>query len=336
MKCKEAIKQVIDRHDLTREQAYHVACDIMKGKATPVQVGGFIVSLRMKGETIEEITGFVQAMREVVTPVRCQRKDIIDTSGTGGDRLQTFNISTVAALVAAGAGCAVAKHGNRAVSSSCGSADILEQLGVNIKISPDTMAACIDKAGIGFLFAPLLHKAMKYAIGPRKEIGVRTVFNILGPLTNPANTQYQLLGVFDDELTEPLARVLYNLGSKHAMVVHGNDGLDEITISAGTRVSELLDGQINTYEIIPEDYGIKRASLEQIQVNTMQDSIKYAMAVLKKQDGPQQDIVLLNAGAAIYIAGKANSLEQGVEQARESIYTGKAKECLDRLRKIAS
>ncbi|MBN2620080.1 anthranilate phosphoribosyltransferase, partial [candidate division WOR-3 bacterium] len=261
MKCKDAIQQVIDKQHLNLEQAYQVASDIMNGNATPAQISAFLIGLRIKGETIEEITGFVQAMREFATPIRCSRTDVIDTCGTGGDQLSTFNISTASALVAAGTGCAVAKHGNRSVSSTCGSADVLEGLGVRIDLTPERIAECIDQIGIGFLFAPLLHKAMKYAIGPRREIGVRTIFNILGPLTNPACAQRQLVGVFDRELTNPIAHVLHTLGTEHAMVVHGHDGLDEITITGPTFVSEVHNDKVVDYTIDPEDFGIKRQTL---------------------------------------------------------------------------
>jgi anthranilate phosphoribosyltransferase len=324
MKCKDAIQLVMERRDLIREQAYEVARDIMSGSATPAQISAFIIALRMKGETIEEIAGFVQAMREAATPVVCQREDIIDTCGTGGDSLHTFNISTVSALVAAGAGCAVAKHGNRSVSSTCGSADVLEGLGVRIDVSPDHMARCIDTVGIGFLFAPLLHRAMKYAIGPRREIGVRTIFNVLGPLTNPANTRRQLIGVFKRELTHPLACVLGALGSVHAMVVHGHDGLDEITITGPTFVSELRDGEVIDYTIQPEDYEIPCAPLVEIQVNTTNESMASVLQVLNNSDGHKKNVVILNAGAAIYIGGKAATLGQGMKMAREAIESGNA------------
>jgi anthranilate phosphoribosyltransferase len=310
--------------DLDQDQAYEVASDIMKGSATQAQISAFLTGLRIKGETIEEIIGFVRAMREFATTIPCACTDVIDTCGTGGDRLNTFNISTVSALVAAGSGCAVAKHGNRSVSSTCGSADVLEGLGVCIELAPEQIAACIDKIGIGFLYAPLLHTAMKHAIGPRREIGVRTIFNVLGPLTNPAGAKRQLIGVFDRELTNPIAHVLKSLGTQHAMVVHGNDGLDEITISGSTFVSELRNGGVRDYLIDPEDFGIPRQSLEHIQVKNLEQSIASVQEVLMDRNGPKKDIVLLNAGAAIYVSGRAGTLEQGIASARSSIENGQA------------
>jgi len=331
MKCKEAIQQIIERQDLRQEQAHQVAADIMGGSATPAQIAAFLIGLRMKGETIEEITGFVQAMREVATPVVCTRKDIIDTCGTGGDQHHTFNISTAAALVAAGAGCAVAKHGNRSVSSTCGSADVLEGLGVRIELSPERVAQCIDRAGIGFLFAPLLHKAMKYAIGPRREIGVRTIFNVLGPLTNPAGARRQVIGVFDRELAHPIAHALAILGSEHAMVVHGCDGLDEITITGSSFISELRGGDIIDYTVHPEEYGIDCNPLDTIQAKTIEESVASVLDVLENKDGPKKNIVTLNAGAAIYVSGKVATMDQGISMARTSIESGQALQCLHTL-----
>jgi anthranilate phosphoribosyltransferase len=336
VKCREVLQKLIEHYDLTQEQAYQVAIDIMEGSATPAQISALIVALRMKTETIEEIAGFVQAMREVVTPVVCERDDVIDTCGTGGDRLQTFNISTVSAIVAAGAGCAVAKHGNRGVSSACGSADVLEGLGVCIDLPPVRIAHCIDTIGIGFMFAPLLHKAMKYAIGPRREIGIRTIFNVIGPLTNPAGARRQLIGVFSRELTHPIACVLRALGSEHALVVHGHDGLDEITITGPTFVSELHDSEIRDYTIRPEDFGFSCTPLSEIQVATLDQSVASARSVLANTDHHKRNVVFLNAGAAIYISGKASTIGQGIEMARDTIESGKALECLQALQEVSS
>lgn len=333
MTCKQAIQIVIDKIDLDQEQAYEVATHIMDGQATPAQISALLTGLRMKGETLDEIIGFVKAMREHSTPVICQRPDVIDTCGTGGDGFHTFNISTVSALVAAAAGCGVAKHGNRSVSSTCGSADVLEGLGIRIDLSPPRVARCIDRIGIGFLFAPLLHKAMKHAIGPRREIGVRTIFNVLGPLTNPAGARRQLIGVFSRELTHPIAQVLAALGSEHAMVVHGHDGLDEITITGPTFVSELRNGKVKDYTLLPEEYGVTCASLGEIQVNTIEESVISARVVLENKDGPEKDVVVLNAGAAMYVSGKAASLKQGVVKARTAIESGQALRCLQNLQK---
>lgn len=335
MKCGEAIQHVVEHHDLSREQAYEVAVDIMSGHATPVQISAFLIALRMKGERIDEIAGFVQAMREAATPIVCQRSDVIDTCGTGGDGAGTFNISTVAALVAAGAGCAVAKHGNRSVSSTCGSADVLESLGIRVDISPEHVGQCIDRVGIGFLYAPLLHKAMKHAIGPRREVGVRTIFNILGPLTNPANARRQVIGVFAPELTHPIACVLDALGSEHAMVVHGLDGLDEITVTGPTMVSELRNGEVCDYTLHPEDLGMECSAPGGIQVKTVEESVASVHEVLQNNDGAKKNIVVLNASAAIYVSGKAATLKQGMSMARAAIASGRALEKLNMLREVS-
>jgi len=334
MSIREAIGKVVEQKDLSQEEAFEVAIEIMSGGATDAQIAALLIGLRMKDETIDEITGFVKAMREKVTPVPCRSKDLVDTCGTGGDRSGTFNISTLSAFVAAGAGCRVAKHGNRSVSSRCGSADLLKALGVNIEITPKRMADCIDEAGIGFLFAPILHRAMKYAIGPRREVGVRTIFNILGPLTNPAGAKRQVLGVFDKELTHPIANVLKNLGSEHCMVVHGEDGLDEITITGKTTVDELHNGEMKSYSIEPEEVGIRRGTMDDIRGGDVDDNVRIALDVLNGGKGPKRDTVVFNAGAAIYAGGKAGSLREGIERANESIDSGKAMEKLQMLRKM--
>ncbi len=332
---KEAIGKLIEKKDLTREEMVGVMNEIMTGNATPAQIGGFLTALRLKGETVEEITGAALVMREKVTKIKVKKELIVDTCGTGGDLPNTFNISTIAAFVVAGCGLAVAKHGNRAVSSQCGSADLLEGLGVNLDVKVETVEKCIEEIGIGFLFAPLLHGAMKYAIGPRKEMGIRTIFNILGPLTNPASAQVQVLGIYSDKLTQTIAGVLKNLGSKHAFVVHGEDGLDEITTISPTKVSELKEGKVTTYSIKPEDFDIKRAKSNDILGGDVPHNVKIAHDVLEGKKGPQRDIVLLNAAAAIVAGGKAKDLKEGIKLAEEAIDSGKAKEKLELLKKYS-
>jgi anthranilate phosphoribosyltransferase len=336
MDMKQAIQTVIDTKDLTEENAYTVAMNVMEGGATDAQISALLVALRLKGETIDEITGFVRAMREKATPIPCSRENLVDTCGTGGDRSGTFNVSTLSGLVAAAAGCNVAKHGNRSVSSQCGSADLLKELGFNLDISAEQVARCIDEQGFGFLFAPMLHKAMKYAIGPRREIGVRTIFNILGPMTNPAKAKRQLLGVFDGSLTEPLCNVLQRLGSDHVMVVHGEDGLDEITLSDKTKVTELKDGQVQTYHIDPEQFGLQKAPVEDIQGGDPAQNKKIALAILQGEKGAPRDMVLLNTGAVMYVGGQAESIEAGIQKTAEVIDSGTALKKLDELVKATN
>ncbi len=324
MNVKEAIKKAISGENIDQDDAYEVALAIMNGEATDAQIASLITALRMKGETVDEITGFVKAMRDKVTKINAREEYLIDTCGTGGDGSGTFNISTISALVAAGAGCRVAKHGNRSVSSNCGSADLLKELGVNIENPPEKVEKCIEEAGVGFLFAPLLHPAMKYAIGPRREMAVRTIFNILGPLTNPASTKRQLLGVYAKELTAPIANVLANLDSIHCMIVHGEDGLDEITTTGKTFVSELKDGKVKEYTISPEDFGMNKRSPEDLKGGTPQTNAKIALNLLEGGTGGKRDITILNSGAAIYVAGKAESLLDGIGKAKESIDSGEA------------
>ncbi len=335
MNVKEAIKKAINKEDINQEDIYKVALDIMSGEATNAQIGSLLTALRMKGETVDEITGFVKAMRDKVTRINAPEKYLIDTCGTGGDGAGTFNISTISALVAAGAGCVVAKHGNRSVSSNCGSADLLKELGVNIENTPNKVEKCIEEAGVGFLFAPLLHPAMKYAIGPRREMGVRTIFNILGPLTNPANAKRQLLGVYAKELTTPIANVLANLDSVHCMIVHGEDGLDEITTTGKTYVSELKEGKITEYAISPEDFGMIKRKPEDLKGGTPKINAEIALNLLEGGTGGKREIVILNSGAAIYVAGKAESLADGIKKAKESIDSGEASKKLKMLREIA-
>jgi anthranilate phosphoribosyltransferase len=309
---------------------------IMTGQATAAQIGGFLVGLRMKGETVDEIAAAAGVMRELATQVDIAGPHLVDTCGTGGDGASTFNISTASALVTAAAGGRVAKHGNRSVSSSSGSADVLEAAGVRLDLGPQQVAACIEQLGVGFLFAPRHHSAMKHAIGPRKEMGVRTLFNLLGPLTNPAGAPNQVLGVFSMDWVEPLAQVLKQLGSEHVLVVHAEDGLDEISIAAPTRVAELKQGEILSYTISPEDFGLQRADLAAIVVDDAQQSLAMIRAVFAGEPGPAYDIVILNSGAAIYAAGLTSSLADGVSRAAEVIQAGKARQVFESLVELSN
>ncbi len=328
MDIKSALAAVMKHQDLNADAMYAVMRSIMTGNATPAQIGGFLVGLHIKGETVEEISAATQVMRELVTPVSVDRPHLVDIVGTGGDEMHTFNISTTSALVVAAAGGAVAKHGNRSVSSRSGSADVLEGLGVKINLTPEQVAECVNKLGIGFMFAPLHHTAMKHAIGPRREMGVRTIFNLLGPLTNPANAPNQLLGVFSQAWVEPFAQVLKHLGSQHVLVVHSEDGLDEISIAAPTFVAELHNGAVTTYTLAPEEFGFNRADLSTIQVNEVEESVAMVRGVLDDQKSPARDIVALNAGAAIYAAGLTDNLAEGVTQAQAVLSNGAAREKL--------
>jgi len=331
MDMQSAIAAVIERQHLSAADMQAVMRLIMTGQATAAQIGGFLVGLRMKGETVDEIAAAAGVMRELATRVDIAGPHLVDTCGTGGDGASTFNISTASALVTAAAGGRVAKHGNRSVSSSSGSADVLEAAGVRLDLGPEQVAACIEQLGVGFLFAPQHHSAMKHAIGPRKEMGVRTLFNLLGPLTNPAGAPNQVLGVFSMDWVEPLAQVLKQLGSEHVLVVHAEDGLDEISIAAPTRVAELKDGEISSYTISPEDFGLQRAGLAAIAVDDAQQSLAMIRAVFAGEPGPAHDIVILNAGAAIYAAGLAPSLADGVSRAAEVIQAGKARQVFESL-----
>jgi anthranilate phosphoribosyltransferase len=331
MDIQSAIKLVIEGSDLPKDDMHAVMHAIMTGECTPAQIAGFLVGLRMKGETIDEIIAAAQVMRELSTKVVTNSNHLIDTCGTGGDGANTFNISTTSAFVVAAAGASVAKHGNRSVSSNSGSADVLEAAGVKLDVTPEQVAQCISDVGIGFMFAPSHHSAMKYAIGPRRELGIRTLFNILGPLTNPADAPNQVLGVFSDIWLEPLAEVLKQLGSQHIMVVHSNDGMDEISISAPTQIAELVNNEIKTYSITPEQFGVTRVEINSLSVNSIEDSLNTLRAVLDNTEGPAKDIVILNAGAAIYTAGLADDLEAGIEQAITVIKNGTAKEKLNAL-----
>jgi anthranilate phosphoribosyltransferase len=331
MDMQAAIRAVTEQRDLDSAEMESVMRLIMTGQATPAQIGGFLVGLRMKGETVDEIAAAARVMRELATRVEVSGPHLVDTCGTGGDGASTFNISTASALVSAAAGGRVAKHGNRSVSSSSGSADVLEAAGVRLDLTPDQVAGCIDQVGVGFLFAPQHHSAMKHAIGPRKEMGVRTLFNLLGPLTNPAGAPNQVLGVFSEHWVEPLARVLQHLGSEHVLVVHAQDGLDEISIGSPTRVAELKDGGITVYTVAPEDFGLERADLSAIAVADAGQSLAMINEVLDNRQGPARDIVMLNAGAAIYAAGVADSLANGVERAGGVLADGSARDTLTAL-----
>lgn len=331
MTIHEAIKTLVARRDLSEAQAAALLERLMAGEATPAQVGGLLVALRMKGETIDEIVGFVRAARAAATPARVQSHDCIDTCGTGGDGAGTFNVSTTAAFVAAGAGCHVAKHGNRSNLSRSGSADVLEALGVNVHMPPEESARCIDEIGVGFLFTPDYHPGARRVVGPRREIVVRTVFNAIGPLTNPAGCKRQLMGVYEVGLTDSLAQALGRLGSTHALVVHGDDGLDEISLAGPTRVSELCAGAVQTYSIAPEQFGIPRQPIDAIAGGDPARNAAILRDVLAGRPGAARDVTLLNAGAAIYAAGRAKSIAEGVDQARSSIDTGAARQALDEL-----
>jgi anthranilate phosphoribosyltransferase len=328
---KDAIARLIDRQSLTEHEAEAVMAEIMDGQATPAQIASYLTALRMKGETVEEITGSARAMRGKAIRIHPNDPIVVDTCGTGGDGAGTFNVSTTVALVLAGAGITVAKHGNRAVSSRAGSADILQGLGVRIDLAPEQVEECINEIGIGFLFAPLFHTAMKYAASSRQEIGVRTIFNILGPLTNPAGASVQILGVYEQMLTETLAKVLMNLGARHCYVVHGLDGLDEITLTTRTRVTEGKGSRITSYFIEPRDFGFERARLKDLSGGDMEENARITRDILEGREGPRQQLVLLNAAPALVACGKAETLQEGVERARLAIRSGAAMDKLENL-----
>ncbi len=328
---QEAIKAVTEKRDLTAQEMSETMRLIMTGEATPAQVGGFLIGLRMKGESIDEIAAAAGVMRELASRVEVDKAHLVDTCGTGGDASGSFNVSTASAIVVAAAGGKVAKHGNRSISSKSGSADVLETAGVNLEISPEQVASCVNEIGVGFMFAPLHHSAMKHAIGPRREMAVRTIFNVLGPLTNPAGAPNQVLGVFSKELVEPLAHVLKQLGSNHVLVVHAEDGMDEISIATPTFIAELNNGEVTTYTVQPEDFGMSRADLEQIRATDSAHSLEIIKGVFNNTDGPAKDIVCLNAGAAIYAAGLTGSLAEGVRKAQDVIASGAVTEKLEQL-----
>ena len=342
MLIAEAIKKAVDRDDLTVDEAEAVLEQIMTGQATDAQIAALLTALRMKGETADELTGFARVMRRKAAPVRprsmvnaamggTEREALIDTCGTGGDVSGSFNVSTATAFVVAGCGVRVAKHGNRSVSSRCGSADVVEALGVKIELSPDRISRSIDEVGIGFLHAPLLHEAMKYVAPARKQMGIRTVFNMLGPLTNPAGANAQVIGVYASHLTELLAEVLGALGARRALVVHGADGLDEISVTSESKITELREGGITTYTVRPEDFGIPRASIRDIQGGDAEQNARIILEVLRGTPGPRRDIVLMNAAAALVASSKVDGLQKGIAAAKESIESGNAMAKLQRL-----
>ena len=335
MMIKDAIKKVVDNTSLSVDEAAAVMGEIMNGEATPSQISCLLTALRIKGETVDEVTGFASKMRENAVKIDPKCGNIVDTCGTGGDFSGTFNISTVSAIVAAAAGARVAKHGNRSASSRCGSADILEAMGVKIDISPAIVKQCIEEIGIGFIFAPNFHPAMKYAAPSRKEIGIRTIFNILGPLTNPAGAKYQLLGVFSEKLTELMSLVLQNLGSTEVMVVHGMDGLDEITVTNKTKISHLKNGNIKDYFIEPKNFRMNRYAKEELIGGAVNENIKITNDVLKGLDkGAKRDIVLLNTAAALVVGQVAKDINDGITRAKEAIDSGKALRKLEELIKF--
>ena len=334
---KDAIKKVVDNIDLSMHEAASVMGEIMSGEATPSQISCLLTALRMKGETSDEVTGFASKMRENSVKIHSKYGNIVDTCGTGGDFSGTFNISTVSAIVAAAAGARVAKHGNRSASSKCGSADILEAMGVKIDLPPEKVKASIEEVGIGFIFAPNFHPAMKYAAPSRKEIGIRTIFNILGPLTNPAGTKYQLLGVFSEKLTELMSLVLQNLGSLEVMVVHGMDGLDEITVTNRTKISHLKNGNIKNYFIEPKDIRMNRHAKEELVGGNVNDNIKITNDVLKGiETGAKRDIVLLNTAAALVVGQVAKDINDGIARAKEAIESRAALKKLEELIKFTN
>jgi len=327
---KEAIAQLVDGRSLTMDEASTVMNEMMEGNATPAQFGAFVTALRLHGETVEEIAGLARTMRSKALHVRIDAP-VVDTCGTGGDARGTFNISTAAAFVAAACGLKVAKHGNRAMSSRCGSADVLEALGVKIDLNPEQVQKCLETVGIGFMLAPVFHPAMKFAAAPRKEVGICTVFNILGPLTNPAGAKAQILGVPSKDLTVKMATVLQMLGCHHALVVHGADGLDEITITGKTFIAELQAGKIKNYEITPEDVGLSRAAPETLQGGTAKENALLLMSILSGRKGPQRDIVVMNAAAALIAGDQAAGFNEGVVLAGAAIDSGKALQKVEEL-----
>ncbi|MDA8088658.1 MAG: anthranilate phosphoribosyltransferase [Nitrospiraceae bacterium] len=331
---KEALNMITTAVHLSEAEMAECVDEIMEGKATPAQIGAFLTALRMKGETIEEIIGAAMAMRKKAITIKSP-PGTLDTCGTGGDMSRSFNVSTIAAIVVSTCGVPVAKHGNRSVSSATGSADVLEAMGVKIDLPPEKVEKCLFETGFGFLYAPLFHPAMKYAVLPRKEIGIRTIFNILGPLTNPAGARKQLMGVFTDKLTNPLAHVLGRLGAEDAMVVHGEDGLDEITICDGTVVSRYRNDNVEDFIISPEDFGLPRAALKDIQGGDKQQNAAIAIRVLKSQPGPARDIVLMNSAAALLVANTGTTLTECYELAAEAVDSGRAMKKLEQIKEIS-
>ena len=331
MNIQAAIKSAIARQDLSQQDMTAVMTQIMSGECTPAQIGGFLVGMRMKGETVDEITAAAMVMRGLSTRVNVNLDHLVDTCGTGGDASGSFNISTASAIVTAAAGAHVAKHGNRSVSGATGSADVLEAAGVNLNITPEQVADCISQVGVGFMFAQKHHSAMRHAIGPRKEMATRTIFNVLGPLTNPANAPNQVIGVFDKALVGPIAHVLAQLGSRHVMVAHSDDGMDEVSVSAVTHIAELKDGEVKTYSVSPSDFGLEITDIAALKVDTVAQSLAVIQSVLANTPGPARDIVCVNAGAAIYVSGIVDSWKAGVQMAQSVIANGKAANVLKEL-----
>ena len=330
MNISKAIKAVISKQNLNESEMHDVMNSIMTGQTTDAQIGAFLVGLSMKGETIEEITASAKVMRALATSVELSSNDyLVDTCGTGGDGLGLFNISTASAFVVAAAGGKVAKHGNRSISSKSGSADVLEAAGINLNISPKLISQCIEKIGLGFMFAPAHHSAMKHAIGPRKELAVRTIFNVLGPLTNPAKAPNQIMGVYDKSLVEPIANVLKGLNSRHVMVVHSEDGLDEFSIANTTYVAELKDNNISTYTVHPGDFGLEEGNLDSIKAENAEQSLALINEAFSGKKGVARDIIALNAGAAIYVSGLVNSFDEGITKANQILSDGSAQDKLD-------
>ncbi len=332
---RDILSKLCARISLTEEEARAAMASIMDGAATPAQVAAFLVALKMKGETVAEVYGCASAMRERVEKVESTRKELTDTCGTGGDCRGTFNISTAAALVAAGAGLGLAKHGNRAVSSKCGSADVLEALGIRLELTPQEMGKCLNELGIAFLYAPALHKSMKYATAPRREVGVRSIFNLLGPLTNPAGVKRQVLGVCSPELVVLLAEVVLLQGVKHALVVHGQDGSDELTLAGVTQVCEVREGSMVHYNVTPQEVGLQQVSADALAGGGPAENAKLILTILQGKKGPQRDVVLLNAGAALYVGGMAENIKEGVVLAQFAINSGAALEKLTALQRFA-
>jgi len=331
---KESINMLINNINLSETETAECMSEIMEGRATDAQIGAFLTALRIKGETIDEITGAARIMRKKAARIKAP-EGVLDTCGTGGDMSHTFNVSTTVAIVVAAAGIPVAKHGNRSVSSKSGSADVLEALGIKIDLQPEKVEKCLFETGFGFLFAPLFHPAMKFAIGPRREMGIRTIFNILGPITNPASAKRQILGVFSSNLTETLAAVLGNLGAEDAMVVHGEDGLDEITITDGTRVSRFSKGKVETQYLSPEDFGLDRGRREDLLGGDKEENAKIFLEILRGEKGPKRDIVLINSAAAITVAGKTDDLRIALETAKDAIDSGRALKKLEAVKKVS-
>ena len=337
MNINQAIKAVIEKKNLNESDMLDVMNSIMTGQTTDAQIGAFLVGLSMKGETIEEITASAKVMRSLATPVEIKSdKYLVDTCGTGGDGLGLFNISTASAFVVAAAGGKVAKHGNRSISSKSGSADVLESAGVNLNLSPSLISECITQIGVGFMFAPAHHSAMKHAIGPRKELAVRTIFNVLGPLTNPAKAPNQVMGVYDKNLVEPIANVLKELGSRHVMVIHSDDGLDEFSIADKTYVAELKDGVVSTYSVHPEDFGLTLGDLKDIRADNADASLALITEAFSGRNGTAKNIISLNAGAAIYVSGLTTSLQSGIDRANQVLSDGSSQKKLDEYIKISN